>query len=194
MLDIIRKIKKWLNGPILYKQYMEDASISIEDLTNREYKDICEKFDILVKYYNIPSFVKKYKKELLVNKIDVKIFSNSFPNITENDIKFIINNKDEISNRLVIKNEFYTPNIYTKKCLDYYFDHNLEYSEYYYNFLKTYIYCECIHKGIYPTKNEISRYLKREISFDEIRDRWQEFEESSKSDEDYEKIILNGLL
>ena len=173
---------------------MEDDSICIENLTEKEYKDICEKFDILIKYYNIPDFVKKYKKELLVNKIDIKIFSNSFPNITEEDIKAIINNKDEILNRLVIKNELYSSGVYTKKCLNYYFNNNIEYSEYYYNFFKLYIYCECIYKGIYPTKNEIQRYLKREISFEEIRDRWQEFENSSKSDEDYERIIINGLL
>lgn len=194
MLDIIRRIKKWIDGPILYKQYMENNSIFIEDLTEKEYKDICEKFDILIKYYNIPDFVKKYKKELLTNKIDVKILSDLFPNIIENDMKFIINNKEEISNRFIIKNKFNNPNIYTKKCLEYYFNNGLEYSEYYYNFFKTYIYCECIHIGTYPTKNEIQRYLKREISFEEIRDRWQEFEESSKSDEDYERIILNGLL
>lgn len=195
MLDIIRKIKKWINGPILYKQYMEDTTISIEDLTNKEYKDICEKFDILVKYYNVPEFVKKYKKELLTNKVDIKILSGLFPRIVESDIKFIINNKDELQNRFVIKNLSDNPNTsYTKRCLDYYFKNNLECSEYYYNYFKTYIYCQCIYKGIYPTENEIKRYLKREISFNEIRDRWQEFEESSKSDEDYERIIIKRFI
>lgn len=81
-----------------------------------------------------------------------------------------------------------------EKELQEYFNNNIEYSEQIlYKFLN-YIFCKCKWNHIYPTKNEIQRYLKREISFNDIRDRWQEFEESSKSDEDYERIIINGLL
>lgn len=81
-----------------------------------------------------------------------------------------------------------------EKELQKYFSNNIEYSEQILNKFRDYVFCKCRWNHIYPTKNEIRRYLKREISFNEIRDRWQEFEESSKSDEDYERIIINGLL
>ena len=82
----------------------------------------------------------------------------------------------------------------TQEELQEYFNNNIEYSEQLlYKFL-SYIFYKCKLNHIYPTKNEIQKYLKREISFEEIRDRWQEFEESSKSEEDYERIILNSLL
>lgn len=81
-----------------------------------------------------------------------------------------------------------------EKELQEYFNNNIEYSEQILYKFWSYIFCKCKWNHVYPTKNEIQRYLKREISFEEIRDRWQEFEESSKSDEDYERIINNGLL
>lgn len=81
-----------------------------------------------------------------------------------------------------------------EKELQEYFNNNIKYSEQLLYKFWSYIFYKCKLKGIYPTKNEIRRYLKRKISFDEIRDRWQEFEESSKSEEDYERIILNSLL
>lgn len=81
-----------------------------------------------------------------------------------------------------------------EKELQKYFNNNIKYSEQLLYKFWSYIFYKCKLKGVYPTKNEIRRYLKREISFDKIRDRWQEFEESSKSDEDYERIINNGLL
>lgn len=81
-----------------------------------------------------------------------------------------------------------------EKELQEYFNNNIEYSEQILYKFWSYIFYKCKLKGIYPTKNEIIRYLKREVSFEEIRDRWQEFEESSKSEEDYKRIIINGLL
>lgn len=81
-----------------------------------------------------------------------------------------------------------------EKELQEYFNDNIEYSKQLLYKFWSYIFYKCKLKGVYPTKNEIQRYLKREISFNDIRDRWQEFEESSKSDEDYERIIINGLL
>ena len=81
-----------------------------------------------------------------------------------------------------------------EKGLQEYFKNNIEYSEQIFYEFWGYIFYKCVLKRIYPTKNEIQKYLKKEISFNEIRDRWQEFEESSKSDEDYERIINNGLL
>ena len=81
-----------------------------------------------------------------------------------------------------------------EKELQEYFTNNIEYSEQILDKFWNYIFYKCVLNHIYPTKNEIKRYLKREISFDKIRDRWQEFEESSKSDEDYSKIIINSLL
>ena len=81
-----------------------------------------------------------------------------------------------------------------EKELQEYFNNNIEYSEQLLYKFWSYIFCKCKWNHVYPTKNEIRRYLKREISFDKIRDRWQEFEESSKSDKDYERIIINGLL
>ena len=80
-----------------------------------------------------------------------------------------------------------------EKELQEYFNNNIEYSEQLLYKFWSYIFYKCKLNHIYPTKNEIIRYLKKEISFDKIRDRWQEFEESSKSDEDYERIIINGL-
>ena len=96
-----------------------------------------------------------------------------------------------------IKQFFKKTSEYNKKLekeLQEYFNNNIEYSEQILCKFWNYIFCKCKWNHVYPTKNEIRRYLKREISFEEIRDRWQEFEESSKSDEDYEKIINNGLL
>lgn len=81
-----------------------------------------------------------------------------------------------------------------EKELQEYFNTNIEYSEQILYKFWNYVFYKCKLKGIYPTKSEIIKYLKREISFNEIRDRWQEFEDSSKSDEDYERIIINGLL
>lgn len=81
-----------------------------------------------------------------------------------------------------------------EKELQEYFNNNIKYSEQLLYKFWSYIFYKCKLKGVYPTKNEIIRYLKREISFDKIRDKWQEFEESSKSNEDYKRIIINGLL
>lgn len=81
-----------------------------------------------------------------------------------------------------------------EKELQEYFNSNIEYSEQLLYKFWSYIFYKCKLKEIYPTINEIRRYLKREIAFNEIRDRWQEFVESSRSDEDYKRIILNDLL
>ncbi len=81
-----------------------------------------------------------------------------------------------------------------EKDLNDYFNSNMEYSEQILSKFLNYIFYLCKLKGIYPTKNEIEKYLKREITFNQIRDRWQEFEESSKTQEDYNKIIIYSLI
>lgn len=78
--------------------------------------------------------------------------------------------------------------------LNSYFNENIDYSNDVFNEFWSYVFHKCRWNHIYPTANEIRRYLKREITFDQIRDRWEEFEQSNKTEEDHNRIIKNGLI
>lgn len=79
-----------------------------------------------------------------------------------------------------------------EKELQEYFSNRIEYSDYILDKFLPYILYKCKLKGLYPTRYEISKYLKKEISFDQIRSKWQEFEQSNQTAEDYNRIIING--
>lgn len=61
-----------------------------------------------------------------------------------------------------------------EKELNNYFNNHLDYSEYYFNKFKSYILYKCKIEHKYPTDSEIERFLKREIIFNQIRNRLEE--------------------
>ena len=72
--------------------------------------------------------------------------------------------------------------------LDFYFN-NCEYSDFYLNQFKFYIWNECVRNHVYPTYSEMKRFLKKEITFEQIRDIWQEVQDDCETQDDYDRII-----
>ena len=194
-MKLINKIKKWLEGPILYNEYTNNPLLNIEDLTDYELEGIKEKLDILIKHYNILNVsdedkIKHIKKE--INIFNWVCKEDFFPQLAEEEIQKI-NHGGKIPTKCVyIKNLSYNDRM--QKCLLFYFMNFKQLKNNYNDYFIPYLRYLLHFYDIIPTRSELIRFLSGEISFDEIRDRWQEFEGSSKSDEDYERIIINDLL
>lgn len=71
-----------------------------------------------------------------------------------------------------MSNQFPTFNNQEQR-LEYFFSHHEQLKEYAGTFYD-YILRKCIVNGIYPSIEEIKRFLNKEITFEQIRDRWEE--------------------
>lgn len=182
-MNIIRKIKKWFNGRIFYNEYMNNPSIKLEDLTEAEYNDICTKIDLIIKRYQIPEYIAKYKLDFIKNKKDIlKVYHTTFPKrLTEKEIEAYLKGEFIIEDELNI--EDYCSKM--ERRLNYYLK-NLSYSEEYFNYFYSYLIFKCRWNGIYPTRTEVKRFLKKEVST--IRDFFIELEEDGKTEEDKLRI------
>ena len=193
-MKLINKIKKWLEGPIMYNEYMNNLNLNVSDLNENEYKDIKEKLEMLLKQKNIivseEDKIKHIKKE--INIFDWYNKEDFFPTLTYEEIKEINHGGKIPTKYICIKNLSYNDRML--KCLLFYFMNisqlKNKYSDYFIPYLRYVLHFY----DITPTKSELNKFLNGEISFNQIRDRWEEFEQSNKTDEDYNRIINNGLI